>query len=188
MSNIKIINDIENILYDEEYINCDIKFGYLYNNVLKYNINNNFFDKFKQFINNKYKVQKINNNIYYYYDMILISRDENSHICKRISESKFKYYNFKKNKLAFQFKMTNNKIIDNIEFPCVEKYHNQENITIDEYPVKFKNSTINIQFININNNVNSIKLKFKVNKNNLDNFKNNLSFILSKLYREKVFL
>lgn len=117
---------------------------------------------------------------------MLISKDENSHVCFKLNDSKMDYISPLPNKLSLRFKLNNSNIIDNIYFPCIDNYDNYEEQEIDRYSIKFKNSIINIDFINTQNNIKSIIFKFKVDDKNFDNFKYNLSFVLSKLYRTNI--
>ena len=49
-------------------------------------------------INNN--VNKIKQKIYHHYDMILISKDENSHVCFKLNETHMEYYTPFQNKLS----------------------------------------------------------------------------------------
>merc|ERR1711916_217424 len=48
--------------------------------------------------------------IYKYYDMFMISTNENSHSCFKFTNPEFKYVNILDNKLSLRFKINNSKI------------------------------------------------------------------------------
>ena len=100
-------------------------------------------------------------------------------MCFRINSSDLKYD--LNDKLSINYKTNNNYIIDNINFPTIQNYHSELNKTYDKYFVKFKNSIITIEFIEINNKILSIKFNFKIHENNFDNFVNNFKFLHNKL-------
>ena len=187
MNNITFCNDIKNYIKNEKFCNGNIKIGYLRNDIFRYDINNHDFESFKKFL--AFKIQSTNykQKIYQYYDLILISKDENSHICFKEKYHNLVYYTPFDNKLSLRFKVKKNIIVDNIQFPCIEKYHNFENQEIERYSIKFKNSIIDIDFIKYDN-IKTIEFSFNVDINNFEDFKNNLSYILSKLYRNKITL
>ena len=64
-------------------------------------------------------------------------------------------------------------------FEALQSEFNKE---YEKYSIKYKNSIINIEFIEINNNILSIKFIFNLNQKNLESFKINLSFLLKKLF------
>ena len=184
---LELIKNIEDNINESQFFDGELKVGYLRNNIFNYNIRDNVFYGFKNFINKNNSATNIKQKVYQYYDLQMISKDENSHICFKLNEnSKMNYITLLENKLSLRFKLNNSNIIDNIYFPCLEKYDNYEEQDIDRYSIKFKNSIVNIDFINNQNNIKSIIFKFQVDKNNYDNFKCNLSFILSKFYRTKI--
>lgn len=186
MSN-NFIKNIENSISETQFFDGELKVGFLRNNIFNYNIRDNVYYGFKNFINKNNSATNMKQKLYQYYDLQMISKDENSHIVYKLNEnSNMEYITLFENKLSLRFKLNNANIIDNIYFPCLDKYDNYEEQDIDRYSIKFKNSTINIDFINNQNNVKSIIFRFKVDKTNYDNFKNNLSFILSKFYRTKI--
>jgi len=183
----KFVNNIKDIIDETQFFDGELKIGYLRNNIFNFNIRDNIYDGFKNFINRNNSVTTFKQKVYQYYDLQMISKDENSHICFKLNEnSQMEYITLLENKLSLRFKLNNTNIIDNINFPCLEKYDNYEEQDIDRYSIKFKNSIINIDFINTHNNVKSIIFKFKVDNNNYDNFKYNLSFVLSKFYRTNI--
>ena len=144
------------------------------------------------FMDSKILYQEIKNStelkykIYQHYDMVMISKDENSHVCFKLKQDHLKYYSPFKNKLSLRFKKNNRNIIDNLNFPYLDKYHNYEVHEIERFSMNYKNSIINIDFININDDIKSIIFKFKVETSNYDNFKKNLEYILTKFYRKKL--
>ena len=97
----------------------------------------------------------------------------------KINYSDFKYDI--NDKLSISYKTNNNYILDNINFPTIDKYHLELNKLIEKYIIKYKNSTINIEFIEINNNTLSIKFIFNLHEKNFENFKN-ISFLIKKLF------
>ena len=183
MNNSEFISNINNLIEKSNYVNGELKVGTLKNNFFDFNINN--YNKFYNFISSKYKKTTSETKIYYYHKMFLISNNENSHICFKFNDIQLKYFTPFDKKYSLRFSNNDFNKIDALYFPSLEKYDYEENNKIDTFEVKYKNSTIYINFVNINNKVNSINFKFNVDKNNLDNFKNNLSFILSKFYFEK---
>ena len=182
----KINEYINNNLEDTNFFEGELKVGYLKNDFLNYNINKKTFYGFKNFLEKNNQSTKINQKLYQYYDMMMISKDEHSHVCFKIHDSDMSYYTPFDRNYSLRFKNYNFNVIDNIYFPSLEKYHNYEEQDIDRFSITYKNSTINIDFININDKVYSIVFKFKVENSNLDNFKRNLNYILTKFYRKKV--
>jgi len=180
------ISNIHTILDDAHFFEGELKVGFLKNNIFNYNIQDNIYFGFKNFISKNNTATNIKQTVYSYYDLMLISKDENSHVCFKLNDSKMDYISPLPNKLSLRFKLNNSNIIDNIYFPCIDNYDNYEEQEIDRYSIKFKNSIINIDFINTQNNIKSIIFKFKVDDKNFDNFKYNLSFVLSKLYRTNI--
>lgn len=177
------LKEIENIVNEQKFFEGELKIGYLKNGIFAYNLRDNVFYGFKNFIGKRNIATNLKQTVYKYYDLILISKDENSHVCFKVNDYNLKYVTPFENKLSLRFKINNLNVMDNIYFPCIDEYNNFEEQNIDRYEMKFKNSIINIDFININDKVNSIILKFNVDSNNLQNFTNNLKFILSKFYR-----
>jgi hypothetical protein len=181
-----ISNYINETLDNTNFFEGELKVGYLKNDIFNYNINNSVYYGFKNFIEKNNNANKIKQKIYHHFDMMLISKDENSHVCFKLNETHMEYYTPIQNKLSLRFKKYNNNIIDNLNFPCLDSYHNYEDHEIDRYSINYNNSIINIDFININNDVKSIIFKFKVESANIDNFKINLQYVLSKFYRKKI--
>lgn len=184
MDNNEFANYLLDLINKYNNINGELKLGLLNNNKFDYDIKNA--DKFKKFISSKYKCILSEHKMYYYYNMFLISKDENSHVYFKNNNLHMKYFTPIKNKYSLRFRNNDFNKIDSINFPTIDKYDLIENNKVESYNVKFKNSTISIQFININDKINSIVFKFSVDKQNIDNFRNNLSFILSKLYFSSV--
>ena len=179
------LNFINENVKDYKFLNGELKVGNLRNNVFDYNIHNNLFNNFKNFIdsNKRYKKESFTQTVYKYYDMYMISKNENSHSCFKIINPNYKYVQLFENKLALRYKNTNNLMLDQINFPALEKYHQQEIQKIDRYTISFKNSKILIDFININDKINSIIISFHIHENNYENSLKNLSYILSKFYK-----
>lgn len=179
------LNFINENVKDYKFLNGELKVGNLRNNVFDYNIHNNLFNNFKNFIdsNKRYKKESFTQTVYKYYDMYMISKNENSHSCFKIINPNYKYVQLFENKLALRYKNTNNLMIDQISFPALEKYHQQEIQKTDRYTISFKNSKILIDFININDKINSIIISFHIHENNYENSLKNLSYILSKFYK-----
>jgi hypothetical protein len=173
-------NYLENLINKNKFVNGEITFGKLNNNFFNYNINKKSYYTFKNFINKKYKQTTFKEKVYQYYDYLLVSKDDKSHVCFRLNYTDFKYDI--NNNLSICYKTNNNYILDNINFPTIEKYHSEFNKEYEKYSIKYKNSIINIEFIEINNNILSIKFIFNLNQKNLENFKINLSFLLKKLF------
>ena len=183
MNNNGFINEINNLIKDKSNINIELKLGIIDNQFFNYNVNNN---KFKFFINSKYKKVESISKIYYYNNMFLISSDEYSHICFKNNNCNYKYYIPTKNKVIKKFKENNINIINNINFPQLENYDDIEDNIIETYEIKYKTSIINLNFININKTINSITIKSNIDGNNFNDFKINLSYILSKFYQIKI--
>ena len=179
------LNFINENVKDYKFLNGELKVGNLRNNVFDYNIHNNLFSNFKNFIdsNKRYKKESFTQTVYKYYDMYMISKNESSHSCFKIINPNYKYVQLFENKLALRYKNTNNLMIDQISFPALEKYHQQEIQKTDRYTISFKNSKILIDFININDKINSIIISFHIHENNYENSLKNLSYILSKFYK-----
>ena len=179
------LNFINENVKDYKFLNGELKVGNLRNNVFDYNIHNNLFNNFKNFIdsNKRYKKESFTQTVYKYYDMYMISKNENSHSCFKVINPNYKYVQLFENKLALRYKNTNNLMIDQISFPALEKYHQQEIQKTDRYTISFKNSKILIDFININDKINSIIISFHIHENNYENSLKNLSYILSKFYK-----
>lgn len=176
----QFINHLKKLIKNNKFVNGEITFGKLNNNFFNYNINKKSYYKFKNFINKKYTIISTSYKIYQYYDYILFCKNNNSHVCFRINYSDFKYDI--NDKLSFNYKTNNNYIVDNINFPSLQKYHSELHNNYDKYSVRFKNSIINIEFIEINNKILSIKFTFKIHEKNFENFKENLNFLTNKLY------
>lgn len=179
------LNFINENVKDYKFLNGELKVGNLRNNVFDYNIHNNLFNNFKNFIdsNKRYKKESFTQTVYKYYDMYMISKNESSHSCFKIINPNYKYVQLFENKLALRYKNTNNLMIDQISFPALEKYHQQEIQKTDRYTISFKNSKILIDFVNINDKINSIIISFHIHENNYENSLKNLSYILSKFYK-----
>lgn len=184
MTNTELISYLNELILKHNFINGELKLGSLNNDIFCYNINN--FEKFYKFLEGKYKKTISESKIYYYYNMFLISKSEDSHVCFQYNNLYMKYFTPIKNKYSLRFRNNDFNKIDTIYFPTLEKYDNEEHNKIETFEVKFKNSIIYVNFININKNINSITFKFNIDKNNMYNFKLNLSFLLSKLYFEKI--
>ena len=174
-----LINHLENLVKDNKFINGEITFGKLENNFFNYNINKKSYYTFKNFIKKKYNGINFQEKIYQYYDYLLISKNDKSHICFRINSSDFKYDI--NNKLSISYKTNNNYIVDNTNFPSIDKYHKEITKIYDKFTIKFKNSIINIEFIEIDSTIISIKFTFNLHEKNFDNFKSNLTFLINKL-------
>lgn len=84
MNILKFSENIKKIINENEFINTDFMFGYINkNNVMNLNINENTYNRFKDFISSKYEMkEKIQKN-YYYNDIKLISINDLTHICVR---------------------------------------------------------------------------------------------------------
>ena len=176
---------IDDNIKEYKFLNGELKIGNLRNNVFDYKINNNIYNNFKKFIdsNSRYKKESFTQSIYKHYDMYMVTKNENSHTCFKLINPNYKYIKLFENKLALRYKNTSNLMIDQINFPALEKYDQEENQEIDRYTISFKNSQILIDFININKNVNSIIISFQIHENNYENSLKNLSYILSKFYK-----
>lgn len=179
---LKFINDN---ISECKFLNGELKLGNLKNNVFDYNINSNLFNSFKNFIdsNDRYEKESFAQTVYKHYDMYMISKNENSHACFKLINPNYQYIKIFEDRLALRYKNTNNLMIDQINFPSIEKYDQQESQEIDRYKISFKNSQILVDFININESVNSIIISFQIHENNYENSLKNLSYILSKFYK-----
>lgn len=176
----EFINYLNTLVNDNKFVNGEITFGKLDNNFFNYNINKKSYYTFKNFIKKKNTSTTFKEKLYQYYDYLLVSKNDQSHICFRINSSDFKYDI--NNKLSISYKTNNNYIVDNINFPTLDKYHSEVIKLYDKFSIKFKNSIINIEFIEINNKILSIKFTFNLHEKNFDNFKANLNFLLNKLF------
>ena len=175
----EFINHLDKLVNKNKFINGEITFGKLDNNFFNFNINKKSYYTFKNFIKKKYKSTNFKEKNYQYYDYLLISKSDKSHICFRINLSDFKYDI--NNKLSISYKTNNNYIVDNINFPSIEKYHSEILKDYEKFSVKYKNSIINIEFIEINNKILSIKFTFNLHEKNFYNFKTNFVFLHNKL-------
>ena len=188
MNILKFSENIKKIINENEFINTDFMFGYINkNNVMNLNINENTYNRFKDFISSKYEMKEKIQKIYYYNDIKLISINDLTHICVRSLPAN--YYdihvrNDKYNNYGIRMIRQNNRIIDNINFPSIIKYDNIDINNITFCIIKFKNSEIILEFTE-NNNILSINLKTKIDKYNVNNFIQNFQFIISKLYMKK---
>jgi hypothetical protein len=176
----ELINHLNKLVKKNKFINVEITFGKLNNNFFNYNINKKSYYTFKNFINKKYSKISSNEKIYQYYDYLLISKDDKSHVCFRINYSDFKYDD--NNNLSISYKTNNNYIIDNLNFPSIQNYHSEIMKNYEKYLIKYKNSTIYIEFSEINNKILSINYKFNIHEKNFENFIINFKFLLKKLY------
>lgn len=176
----EFINHLNNLVNTNKFINGEITFGKLDNNFFNYSINKKSYYTFKNFIKKKYTGINFEEKNYQYYDYLLVSKNDKSHICFRINSSDFKYDI--NSKLSISYKTNNNYILDNTNFPAIDKYHSEITKVYDKFSIKFKNSIINIQFIEINNKILSIKFIFNLHKKNFNNFKTNFTFLLNKLF------
>ena len=177
---------IDDNISEYKFFNGELKLGNLRNNVFDYNINSNLYNNFKNFIdsNDRYQKESFTQTVYKYYDMYMISKNENSHTCFKPINPNYHYIKLFENRLALRYKNTNNLMIDQINFPSIEKYDQQEYQEIDRYKISFKNSQILVDFININESVKSIIISFQIHENNYENSLKNLSYILSKFYKK----
>lgn len=179
---------IKEIINENEFINTDFMFGFINrNNVMNININENIYNRFKDFISSKYDMEEKTQNIYYYNDIKLISENEDRHICIRSLPTK--HYDIslsdeKRNNHGIRMVCQNNRMIDNINFPSLIKYENIDINKITFCTIKLKNSEILLEFTE-NNNLLSINLKSKIDKYNVNNFIQNFQFIISKLYMKR---
>ena len=121
----QFINHLNNLIQKNKFINGEITFGKLNNNFFNFNINKKSYYTFKNFISKKYNKTTCNDKIYQYYDYILVSKDNNTHVCFRINSSDLKYD--LNDKLSINYKTNNNYIID----------HNLKFITNDDYKEKY---------------------------------------------------
>ena len=183
MNNGDFIKEINNLIKEKNNINIELKLGSINNNFFKYDINNK---KFKFFINSKYKKKDSISKIYYHNNIFLVSNDEYSHICFKNNNCTYKYYIPTKNNIIIRFKENNINIVNNVNFPQLETYDDIEDNIIETYEIKYKTSIINLNFINTNKTINSISIKCNIDRNNLEDFKINLSYILSKFYQVKI--
>jgi len=181
-----ITNYIKKILENTDFFEGELKAGFLKNDIFNYNMNDSTFYGFKNFISKNKSSIELKHKIYQYYDMIMVSKNDNSHVCFKLTPDHMKYYSPFKNKLSLRFKKNNKNIIDNLNFPSLDEYHNYEVHEIERYSMNYKNSIINIDFININDDTKSIIFKFKVETENYDNFLKNLEYILTKFYRKNL--
>ena len=180
---------ITNLVEDNEFLNTKISFGNINKNgVLNSNINENMYNRFKNFIVSRYNIETKNIKIYHLNDMKLYSYDDNIHIC--IRELPAKYYDFKLNdnnnsNLSFRFICKDQRMIDNINFPSITEYDNIETIEVEYCNIKYKNSEIILEFQN-NDGILSIIVKSKIDKYNVNNFLQNFQFIISKLLIKRI--
>lgn len=184
----KFSDNIKEIINENEFINVNFMFGYISKNcVMNININENIYNRFKNFISTKYDMEEKIQKIYYYDDIKLISINEDTHICVRSLSANYhdiSIPNDKRNNYGIRMVCQNNRMIDNINFPSIIKYDNIDINNITFCTVKFKNSEIILEFTE-NNNILSINLKAKIDKYNVNNFIQNFQFIISKFYMKR---
>lgn len=183
-----LLNYISKTLENTDFFEGELKLGFLKNDIFTYSINDKTFYTFKNFIQKNNSSIEIDHKIYKYYDMIMVSKNDNSHVCFKLSTDHMKYYTPFENKLSLRFKHNNKNIIDNINFPNLDNYHNYEVHNIERFNLNFKNSNINVDFVKINKDIKSIIFRFKVETSNFINFKKNLEYLLTKFYRNKITL
>lgn len=166
-------SDINNILKNlcaHNYINSEIKIGKMKNNYFNYNIDKVIFDKIFNFYNDKYNCSIYSYKRYEYIDLYLIENNNNFNCYKNVNFY-FNYINF--NNMTFLIKNNLYLDLDTIYFPrCNCQY--KEEIESKFFLVKFKNSTLRIEFLNINNKYNSIILKI----NQLNNSLNEINYMI----------
>ena len=177
------VDKVTKLVDENEFLNTNILFGNLNNEILNYNIDQNTFERFKGFIESRYKMESKKIKIYSLNDNKLYSYDDSTHICIRELPCKycdFKLADYRRSNLSFRLISRNYRMIDNINFPSISEYDNIEEIDIDYCTIKYKNSEIILEFQN-NNDIQSIFLKTKIDKYNISNFIQNFQFIISKL-------
>ena len=140
---------------DFNYFNFELKLGNYKNNYFNYNIDKNIFDKIFKFYNNKYESKYYEYRRYEYIDLILIEKEKTFNCYKNINLN-YNYVNLEN--INLQIKNYLYIDVDIIYFPKVKSvYH--EDIKCYYFLIKFKNSIIRIEFLNINNKYNSIVIK-----------------------------
>lgn len=180
------------LIQDECFIKINICIGNIKNNFMNHNINHKTYNTYLNFIRNKVKNKK-NEYIkkYYYKDMILICNNKNKYCVKNLPSQ---FINYKINKTKYnknisniRVKIKNQRLIDIINFPSIKNYFKIENLRVQTFNSKYKNSELYINFIENDNNL-SIEYSSNIDIKNIDNFISNLSYILGKLYFSKVIL
>ena len=69
------LKEIENIVNEHKFFEGELKIGYLKNDIFAYNLRDNVFYGFKNFIGKRNTATNLKQTVYKYYDLILISKD-----------------------------------------------------------------------------------------------------------------
>ena len=181
--NYKQMNVNININNNQQNNNIYYHFPYIVNNVNSGNANNNYYFNNKYDNSNKinndqnyfdedeYLYEGNNNNIQMNEDMNLNElnknfRNKNNHI-----NSRQNYYD-KNNIIYEQMNNNNNNFQINFDYNNInEEGYNKNNINFN----KVKNNNINLNNMNLNSDINSIKLNEILKYKNLENYLNNYS-------------
>ena len=189
MLNIKDLRDeLDKLLKDNNLINVNIDIGNINRDgVMNHKINQKTFDIYQSFIKSKYKnASELEITEYYYSDMKLVFYGEKkSMYLKRLPTKHldFRVTNANRNKniSGARLELINVRKIDPIKFPSIDEYDNIEEYTMWKYVSRYKNSEINIKFIESDNS-NEMAFSGKIDEVNFDSFMNNISYLLSKLF------
>lgn len=157
----KIINEITKI---ENNKNIDILFGKFNNNLGNVNLKNKQFDYIKDFLNKKYKNNKIIEKKIYYHNNLKMVINNNE---KKYYETNNQLLSESSNNLLCIIKKKNE--INELEFPIISNYDNITHNII--YSYKYKNNLF-FQLISENKNIKKFKIKVNYSKNN---FKDNIN-------------
>ena len=178
MNKVLNINNLFKNINENNLICYQIKIGNMLNNYFNCNIDKTKFNKIYDFYHKKYQKYSYSYKKFEYIDLCLINNNNNFYCYKNINlDYKYIYYNnivlLVKNNLYID--------VDNIYFPKNENiYH--ENIESNYFLIKFKNSILRIEFLNINNKYNSIILKIDKLNNSLDELEEIINKNLHNIY------
>jgi hypothetical protein len=193
MKNIKLLKkNISDLIEECKFVNIKISIGSINENgVMNHKINSRSFDIYHAFIKNKIKNSKHHNiTEYYHNDLKQISyQDKDKSRSIFIQKLPTIYLNYKLtdskkniNTSHLRVELINNRKIDALLFPSLEQYNDIVKSDIYVYASKYKNSEIEIKFINSGYGNVEINFISKIDKVNIENFINNFEYILSKFY------
>lgn len=191
MKNIKLLKEqIFELIEECRFVNIKVSLGSINEKrVMNHRINSRSFNIYHNFIKNKIKNGRhLEITEYYHNDLKQITYDKTrqSVFIQKLPTIylDYKLPNCRKNANSSQMRVEiiNNRKIDAILFPSIENYDEIVKSDIYVYKSKFKNSDIDIKFINSGNGNFEINYLAKIDKVNLDNFINNFEYLLSKFY------
>ena len=181
---------IAELIKKHNFIKIKLCFGKVINkNILKNTINKKNYLIFLSFLKNKNKNKIIYNNIkkYYYNDLIYIIKNNNNYCLKSMPTN---YYNYKvkninNNVSNICLKIINERHIQKINFPSINKYNRIDDLNTTEIISKYKNSEIKLIFYNTKQ-IYNIYYYAEIDSVNFNNFVINLEYLLSKFYFKQI--